>query len=120
MKTALVACFSLVVLVGMSGCSKNKGKLEGTSWSNYAGTVKGQRVPHGVIRLEFRTDGSMVYDVMGNVYTGKYSLGMGDSVTWNLNRALGGRKRHVEKCQISGDMLTVSDSDGTSLSFKKN
>jgi hypothetical protein len=44
---------------------------------------------------------------------------MGDNVTLNLDQELSGRKTHVEKVTISGDQLTMTDSDGTALTFKK-
>jgi len=109
-----------VPLLFILGCSSNnKGKIEGTKWSSQAATVKGKSIPAGVLQLEFRSDGSMVYGVGPQAYTGRYSLGAGDSVTLNLDQDLAGRKVHSERISISGDLLTMTDSDGTQLTFKK-
>ncbi|MEZ6141595.1 MAG: hypothetical protein R3B84_13570 [Zavarzinella sp.] len=119
MKTFSTGMVAALVLFVATGCSNNKGKLEGTKWVNNAAVVKGNNIPAGVMTLEFRTDGTMVYDIVGTKYTGKYSLGMGDNVTWNLDQKLGNSNKHVEKCSISGDTLTVKDSDGTAMTFKR-
>jgi hypothetical protein len=103
------------------GCSSNKGKIEGTKWSSLPGTVKGQNLPEGVLGLEFGADKKLVYTVGLQRFTGTYSLGMGSNVTLHLEQELPGtgRKDHVEKVTIDGDKLTMTDSDGTTLNFKK-
>ncbi len=111
-----------LALLSAFGCSSNnKGKIEGTKWSSKAGTVKGTSIPAGMLKLEFTTDGKMTYTIAGTPNTGTYSLGMGDTVNWNFDRDLGDtkRKRHAQKCVIKGNIMTVSDSDGTSLDFEK-
>ena len=50
--------------------------------------------------------------------TGTYSLGWGDYVTLKFDH-IEGRQNHTEKVVITGDRLTMTDSDGTSLSFEK-
>ena len=116
-----LALFSFVVLVlGVTGCSSNnKGKIEGTKWSSNAGNVKGQPLPAGALRLEFTSDGKLTYTAGPKTFTGTYSLGGGDTVTFHLNQDLAGRKTHPEKISISGTTLTMTDGDGTSLSFSK-
>ena len=112
----------VVVCAAMTGCSSNnKGKIEGTTWSSIAQSTKqGQPLPAGAITLEFKSDGSMKMSIIGGtVYTGKYSLGMGDSVTFNLDQNLEGRKKHMETIKINGDELKMIDSDGTTVTFKK-
>lgn len=117
----------LVVLAGAAGCSSdNVGKLEGTSWRCDQSTVQIQsggksqsvNVPEGFLMLEFRGDGSMVYGVGGQNYTGKYSLGPGKTVTFHLDRPLAGRNSHIESIEVDGEKMTVSDMDGTSIRFR--
>jgi hypothetical protein len=110
----------IAALVCSVGCnSKNKGKIEGTKWSSEQGNVKGQVVPAGALSLDFGSDGKLVYKAGPTTFTGTYSLGFGDTVTLNLDQELAGRKRHAQKIVINGDRLTMSDSDGTALTFAK-
>lgn len=115
------ALYLVVVALALlsAGCSSNKGKIEGTKWSSQAGVVKGINLPPGTLHLSFGTDGSLVYTVGPQAYTGKYSLGMGPNVTFKFEQDLSGRKVHVEKLTISGTQLTMTDSDGTQLTFNK-
>jgi hypothetical protein len=112
----------LIVSVGflaVAGCSSNnKGKIEGTKWTNEAGTIKGSNIPAGVIVLEFGKDGKLSFGGGLQVLTGTYSLKSGDTVTFHFDKEHNGRKDHDEKISISGDRLTLTDSDGT-LTFKK-
>jgi hypothetical protein len=113
-----LAVITAILLV--AGCtSKNKGKIEGTKWVSQPTTIKGKSIPAGLMRLEFGTDGSLVYKVGPETRKGTYSLGMGDVVTLKLDREISGRKEHAERVEINGDRLTMKDSDGTSLSFSK-
>ena len=98
--------------------SNNKGKIEGTKWANVEGTVKGQKVPAALLKLEFTKDGKLVYDVAVRKLTGTYTLGSGDSVTLNLDEELAGTKMHTEKITIKDGVLTMTDSDGTELAFE--
>jgi hypothetical protein len=113
----------LSVSLILTGCaaSNNKGKLEGTKWSSLATIVKGQPVPAGGMKLEFKDDGVMVMQVNTVVRTGHYSLGGGNSVTFHLHEELSGRKTHVETITINddGSRLTMIDSDGTTVTFQK-
>jgi hypothetical protein len=109
----------LAALLLAAGCSSNKGKIEGTKWSSQAANVKGQALPAGALTLEFGSDGSLVYKAGPQTFKGTYSLGMGDNVTLKLDQELAGRKNHVEKVVINGDRLTMTDSDGTQLTFDK-
>jgi hypothetical protein len=121
MKSLRVLSSILVVaILFVSGCSSsNKGKIEGTKWRSVATTVKGQPLPAGALQLEFKKDGGLVYQAGPISFTGTYSLGGGDTVTFNLDRELAGRKTHQEKISISGDKMTMTDSDGTELTFDK-
>ena len=113
-----LACVgALLFTVGCS--SQNKGKIEGTKWTSLASTVKGQSIPAGVLQLSFGKDGSIEYKAGPQTFTGTYSLGMGNTVTLNLNQELAGRKNHVEKIAINGDQLTMTDSDGSQMTFKQ-
>jgi hypothetical protein len=115
LRLALLAC-----ILFACGCkSNNEGKIEGTKWSSISSYVKGIHCPAGTLRLEFTTDGKLVYKAGPVTYTGKYSLGMGDTVTLHLDRDLAGRKNHAEKVTISGNQLSMTDSDGTSMTFNK-
>ena len=110
---------AILTVVFLLGCSSNKGKIEGTKWSSDAGMHEGQSVPAGKLKFEFRRDGSLVYVAGPLTLTGKYSLGMGDRVTLNLDQELAGTKQHVEKVVIANDKLTMTDGDGTSITFSK-
>lgn len=118
-----VSALRLVVLAAvlcLCGCSSsNKGKIEGTKWMSLASTVKGQSLPAGVLQLEFGSDGSLVYKAGPQTFTGKYSLGMGDTVTLKLDQELSGSKNHAEKIVIDGDNLTMTDPDGTAVTFER-
>jgi hypothetical protein len=119
MRRLSVLSLGLVVLL-FTGCeSNNKGKIEGTKWSSDAATVKGSQIPAGALQLEFKSDGGFTYTVIGNPLTGKYSLGTGDNVTLTFDKELDGRKSHTEKVAINGDKLTMTDSDGTAVTFTK-
>jgi hypothetical protein len=117
---AILQFAAVAIAMTAVGCeSNNKGKIEGTKWTNDAGTVDGKAVPANFIRLEFGSDGKLTYDLTLIKYTGTYSLGMGDTVTLNLDQELAGRKQHAEKVSINGDKLTMSDSNGSGLTFSK-
>ena len=45
-------------------------------------------MPAGIIKLEFSSDGKLVYDLFVQKLTGTYSLGTGDTVTLNLDQGL--------------------------------
>jgi hypothetical protein len=121
----LAACARGLVLVvvcaALTGCnSNNKGKIEGTHWSSIAQSSKSGPLPAGAITLDFNTDMTMKMSIIGGtVYSGKYSLGFGNNVTFNFDQALEGRKSHVETIKINGDELQMIDSDGTTVTFKK-
>jgi hypothetical protein len=99
--------------------SNNRGKIEGTEWTSLRGFVKGQDVPAGTLRLEFDRDGGMTYHTPLGEFRGTYALERGDSVVWTFTMELGGSKRHSQTCIINGNRMTVRDSDGTSLNFRK-
>lgn len=108
------------LVCGVAGCnSNNKGKIEGTKWSSQATTIKGNAIPAGALTLEFTRDGKVTYTAGPMTYTGKYSLGWGDTVTLRLDQDLAGSKTHRERVTIANDQLTMRDSDGTSLTFDK-
>jgi len=52
--------------------------------------------------------------------TGTYTLGAMNTVVFNFDRELSGMKQHAEKISIQGDTLTMTDSDGTQISFSKS
>jgi hypothetical protein len=113
-----VVCLAALLLA--CGCSSsNKGKIEGTKWTSLATTMKGKAVPAGTAQLHFQGDGKLVYKLGPQTHTGTYSLGMGPTVTLNFDTEVNGRKTHAEKVVINGDELTMTDSDGTELTFQK-
>jgi hypothetical protein len=99
--------------------SDNKGKIEGTKWSSLAATVRGQTVPAGTLKLEFAKDGKLVYNTPLGTFNGTYELGAGPKVTLKLDKELAGSKKHEETVVIKDGKLTMSDSDGTSMTFEK-
>jgi hypothetical protein len=118
-----LAMFQLLILplaFVVCGCaSNNKGKIEGTKWVSQPTTVKGKALPAGILQLEFRADGSMLYRIGPQALSGRYSLGMGNSVTFNMDQELAGRKSHTETIVINGNQLTMTDTDGTTLTFNR-
>lgn len=84
-----------------------------------ATTVDGTPIPAGALSLEFTSDGKLKYVAGFQTFTGTYSLGMMDYVTFNLDQAIEGRKQHLERIKIDGTNLEMIDSDGTSLKFTK-
>jgi hypothetical protein len=108
----------VVPVVFAAGCaSENKGKIEGTRWRSYAATVKGQSVADGALKLQFQADGAVVYSAGGHAFTGTYRLGSGKTVVMNMDQEIAGRKTHSETVEIRGGKLTMTDSDGTALTF---
>ena len=71
------------------------------------------------MELHFHKDGSLYYIVRGKLHTGKYSLGFGHNVTLHLDEAVAGMKTHTETVVITGDRLTMTDTDGTELTFRR-
>ncbi len=112
-KTA-VGFFVLVVALGVTGCeSNNKGKIEGTKWSSNPGTFSGVKLASGQILLEFSKDGEVKWsgtdiDGVQLVFTGRYTLGMGDIVVIDLDEELGGSLTHAESITISKGELTMT------------
>jgi hypothetical protein len=109
----------LLVCAAVGCASNNKGKIEGTMWESESGVVKGQTMPAGALFLSFRKDGGLVYRVGTQSYTGKYSLGFGDFVSLHLDKALPNGQDHTETVVIKGNRLTMTDMDGTSLTFRR-
>jgi len=125
MRRTVLRLTVLLPLVLATGClSENRGKIEGTRWRSLAGTIQAQgrrvRVGDGFMELHFHQDGSLYYIVRGRIHTGKYSLGAGKAVTLYLDEAVAGMKVHTETVVIQGDRLTMTDSDGTELSFRRD
>ena len=110
-----------VLLLGIAaGCSSsNQGKIEGTRWSSESGVVKGKNVPAGAFYLDFRKDGTLSGRMGPQSVSGTYTLGWGSIVTLNLDQALSNGKTHTQKIAINGNSMTMTDPDGTSLTFRK-
>lgn len=119
MRPAFLVRMALVAaLVVAAGCSNNKGRIEGT-WSSVPATINGEDHPEGVRRLQFGKDGHLFYTVLGKLYKGSYSLGMGPAVTFTLEQDLEGRKIHPHKIVIDGEKLTLTSADGSKVAFQK-
>jgi uncharacterized protein (TIGR03066 family) len=99
--------------------SNNKGKIEGTKWSSIEATVNGTKIAAGALKMEFGKDGKFVYDIPTGKVSGTYELGDGDKVTLKFEKELAGKKTHVETITLKDNKLTMTDSDGTSLTFEK-
>jgi hypothetical protein len=103
------------------GClSNNKGQIEGTKWTSQATTVNGNELPAGGMEIEFGGDGTLRFRAGLQQSVGTYSLGMGDNVTFSFDTEVFGSKQHSEKIAISGERLTMTDPDGTSIPFVKS
>jgi cold shock CspA family protein len=95
------------------GCgSSNKGKLEGTMWG----------ATSGFSFIEFTRGGKITYIVGAQKYTGTYTLGSGDSITFNLDQDMDGKKVHkvrasLAKDEDAGELLTVSFEGGQQVQF---
>ena len=113
----------LVLLAGLlfvGGCkSNNKGKIEGTKWTSIETPTKSGVFPAGEFFLEFRSDGKLIFRREGMVYTGTYTVESGDNVTFHLDRKLQGSKTHTQKIKIADDQLTLTDGDGTAVTFTR-
>jgi hypothetical protein len=99
--------------------SNLKGKIEDTRWSSFAQTVKGQKLPAGILKLEFGKDGSLKYVAGPSTFTGTYELKAGDTVMLHLTEPLAGRKDHEQTVVVAGDKMTVTDKDGTAAEFER-
>jgi hypothetical protein len=111
--------FVCLTLPGLGCGSKNAGLLEGTRWVSLEATVKGFVQPAGHTVIEFRRDGSFLYQVAGIRHAGQFDLGRGDLVTIKLDKELDGRQLIVARVTVDGDTLTLSDPDGTAVRFRK-
>src|SRR5437899_2588360 len=116
----VIRTFSLAALLLVCGCSANSGKIEGTKWTSQAASIKGMPLPKAAMLLTFNKDGSFSMTGGPMAINGTYSLGMGDTVTLHMEQALSGQKDHAEKISISGNVLTMTDSDGTAIAFDKS
>jgi hypothetical protein len=114
---------ALVLLIPFAGCSSNNtGKIEDTVWLCEAQSVNGSPLARGALVLAFRADGTMTCTrQFTDVYPGKYSLSMGDYVTFRFDRPYGDTKAtvHTEKITIDGDTMTMVDADGTVVKFTR-
>jgi hypothetical protein len=121
MRTArgiLVCC----LLLAVSACSNNKGKIVGKWQCIDAGGV----VPPGIdMKVEFTADGKFIMTLSGmgmsQSITAKYSLGMGDTVTFSdFSVAMpNGEKRARDDIKINGNDMTMKEPDGRVMKFKR-
>jgi hypothetical protein len=124
-----------VVLLGSTGCnpggstskpntpgqsgsgSSLKGKIEG-KWAALAGSFRGKKVAAGEIKLELEPSGAFVFHDGADALNGKYSLA-DDTITFNFDGEFRGQKTLTEKASVTTELLTITDSDGSSLGFDK-
>jgi uncharacterized protein (TIGR03066 family) len=112
-----------VLLLGLAGCaSNNKGKIVG-KWQS---TSVPPAMSGASVTLDFRSDGTMTMTVSGPGGSvnlpGKYTLGMGDHVTFDFDRAADLQKgvtKTSERIQIDGGTMTMKDPDGATFTFKR-
>jgi hypothetical protein len=109
----------LAVLIACGCDSNNKGKLEGTKWSSDRATIKGKFIPAGTLFLDFRKDGTLAGYFDRQQISGTYSLGWGDRVSLRLDQTLITGRNHTESVVIDRDSMTMTDADGTRMTFRK-
>jgi hypothetical protein len=110
----------IAVCIAPAGCSSaNKGKIEGTCWSCADQLASGRPVAAGSREIEFKPDGGLVMVENGVRYTGTYSLGSGDHVTFHFDKPYEGGKKHVRTIQINGDEMDLIEPSGMTVKFKK-
>jgi hypothetical protein len=99
-----------VLLLGLTGCSSNRGKLVG-KWEATSATSKEMR--DGLtFTMEFAEDGAFTFLLTDRektmTYKGRYSLGMGDTISLkDIEPPLNGRTTSTELISISEDRLTL-------------
>jgi hypothetical protein len=120
MRSAFAALLALAVALVVAGCSGNKGKIEGTSWSTQTALAKSEAPAASVRRLQFLHDGHLLYFANEKLFKGSYSMGMGPAVTFTLEEDLEGRKIHPHKLVLDGEQLTLTSADGSALRFYKS
>lgn len=118
-RTYLSRLALVAVLVVAAGCSSNKGKIEGSNWVSLETTLKGETLPPGARQMQFNKDGQLIFIVVGKVYKGFYSLGLGPAVTFTLDQEFEGRKIHPYKIVIDGKQLTMTRADGNPIIFQR-
>ena len=109
----LVRLAVVAVMVCSVGCSRNKGKLEGTKWTSQATTLNDEIIPAGRFQFEFKKDKRLVLSVGSVTYTGTYSLGSRNVVAFRFDKEVSGWKTHAQKVVIDGNQMTMSGSDGS-------
>jgi hypothetical protein len=118
--THLPGLMLAALLLLSAGCSSNnKGHIEDTKWASLATTVKGESLAAGARYLEFKKDGKMVYTLNSQPCNGTYTLGLGPTVTFNLEKEVDGRKIHPQKIVIDGNRLIMTDPDGSEVTFQR-
>jgi uncharacterized protein (TIGR03066 family) len=109
-----------LVLLAVPACSSNRGKIVG-KWASTGGNVP--LAPGERRALEFSADGTLTYTTdagyVSRSVTGRYSLWVGDAVNITFDQDVAGRKRHRETVTIRGDELTMKDSDGKFMTFRR-
>jgi hypothetical protein len=76
-------------------------------------------LPDGAVQLEFRENHDFIYYIPQGIFRGKYRYGPSDIVIFELDQELAGSKVHYQTIRIKENKLTLVDSDGTTLEFRK-
>jgi hypothetical protein len=109
-----------LALLALPACSSNRGKIVG-KWESTGGNVPLQPGERRV--LEFGADGSLTCTTdagyANRTVTGRYSLWVGDAVNITFDQDVAGRRQHRETVTIRGDELTMTDSDGKFMTFRR-
>ncbi len=102
---------------GGGGSGNVRAQLEGTKWSSLPGTFKGEAVAPGALRIEFAAGGKLGYKDGANEMTGTYAVA-GDELTLTFDHEYMGKTVHTEKAVVTPERLTLTDPDGSSVSFE--
>lgn len=113
--------------VGSAGCFKsdNVGKLEGTKWTSaYVPDFKGISGRGLTMSIQFTDGGRFNMELRSPLVSlrcsGTWRLGAGDTVYLDdVAPAVGGHTSFTESITINGDVMTMTDPDGTKIVFTK-
>ena len=116
---ALAGCLLLAAADGPK--PNNEGKIVG-KWEATGGSVA---LPAGIkMVVEFNANSQMKMiistGIVNQTITGKYKLHKGDKLElYDLSEPISGKRQHTETVTIVKDRLTMKDSDGKSLTFRR-
>ncbi len=104
----------------VSACSsQNRGKIEGTKWTNLAADVHNNPVPRDLIQIEFFPDGKLRYVIDQKEHGGSYSFGTRHYVFFRLDPPVEMISGYWEEVLLADRRLTLKDASGTALVFER-